>query len=40
MEGDIRSSSSEDISDNSIDSTPLNNSTNYVTKQNSRQKVQ
>lgn len=39
MEGDIRSSSSEDISDTSMDSTPLNNSTNYITKQNSRQRI-
>ncbi|XP_033341835.1 ceramide synthase schlank [Megalopta genalis] len=39
MEGDIRSSSSEDISDASVDSTSLNNTTNYVAKQNSRQKV-
>ncbi|XP_076669385.1 ceramide synthase schlank isoform X1 [Andrena cerasifolii] len=40
MEGDIRSSSSEDTSDASMDSTTLNNSNaNYVTKQNSRQKV-
>ncbi|KOX68381.1 Ceramide synthase 4, partial [Melipona quadrifasciata] len=39
MEGDIRSSSSEDISDTSMDNTPLNNTTNYITKQSSRQKV-
>lgn len=37
MEGDIRSSSSEDISDGSNENTALNNSTaNYVNKQNSR----
>lgn len=39
MEGDIRSSSSEDISDACTDSTSLNNTTNYITKQNSRQKI-
>ncbi|XP_026668173.1 ceramide synthase 6-like, partial [Ceratina calcarata] len=37
MEGDIRSSSSEDISDNSLDYAPLHNSVNST--QNSRQRI-
>lgn len=39
MEGDIRSNSSEDISDASANNTPLNNTTYHSGKQNYRQKV-
>lgn len=38
MEGDIRSDSSEDISDISVNNTPVNNSLNHTSKHNSKQK--
>ncbi|XP_066593918.1 ceramide synthase 6 [Prorops nasuta] len=40
MEGDIRSNSSDDVSDASINNAPLNHTASHANKQNSRQKVQ
>ncbi|KAI4491287.1 hypothetical protein M0802_010220 [Mischocyttarus mexicanus] len=39
MEGDIRSNSSEDVSDASENNAPVNNTTNYINKRSSRQKT-
>lgn len=39
MEGDIRSNSSDDVSDNSVNNTPVNSIANYSNKSNSRPKV-
>lgn len=39
MEGDIRSNSSDEISDTPVNSTPINNTANYINKTNSRPKA-
>lgn len=39
MEGDIRSNSSEDVSDASENNASVNDTTNYITKRSPRQKT-
>lgn len=39
MEGDIRSNSSDEVSDTSVNNTPVNSTTNYINKTNSRAKA-
>lgn len=36
MEGDIRSNSSDEVSDTSVNNTPINSTANYTNKSNSR----
>lgn len=39
MEGDIRSNSSDEVSDTSVNNTPINNTANYINKSNSKPKA-
>lgn len=39
MEGDIRSNSSDEVSDTSVNNTPINSTANYINKSNSRSKA-
>lgn len=39
MEGDIRSNSSDEVSDTSVNNTPINNTANYINKSNSKPKT-
>lgn len=39
MEGDIRSNSSDEVSDTSVNNTPINSTANYINKTNSRAKT-
>lgn len=39
MEGDIRSNSSDEVSDTSVNNTPVNSTANYINKSNSKPKA-